>query len=99
MTISAEEKTRRMRFAREEAASCWCGPTTSHIPMDVVLAEAFAVKLVAQMYAPHLGCATTGELLEELKARSDLSYKTLADGEPPCTCSNGHGTCEACDRP
>lgn len=70
---------RRLRFAREIAAQVWCRPDTSSIPMDVVLAEAFAQVLVEEMYAPHLGCATTKELIDEISARSDLSYKTVED--------------------
>ena len=50
--------------------------------LDTVLAEAFARILVNIMYAPHLGCATTRQLLEEIAARvGDLDYKTVPDGE------------------
>ena len=75
--ISQEEVERRMRFAREKAAQAWCDPTTSDREMDVALAEAFAKILVEEMYAPHLGCATTREILTEISARVDLEYKTV----------------------
>lgn len=45
--------------------------------MDVVLAEEFAKILDAEMSKPNLGCATTRQLLAELKARSDLDYSTV----------------------
>lgn len=66
-----------MTFARMEAAQAWCAESTKHKEMDVELAEQFAKILVEHMYAPRLGCATTGELLDEVKARVDLSYSTV----------------------
>lgn len=73
-----QEHERRMVFARQKAAAAWQQPATSAKPMEVDLAEAFAEILVEQMYAPHLGCATTGELFLELQARTDnLDYKTI----------------------
>ena len=75
--MKKEEHERRMGFAREEAAKAWCGEITQHLTMDPELAEEFAKILVEHMYAPHLGCATTGEIIEELKARSNLEYKTV----------------------
>lgn len=75
------EGRRRMEFARHRAAQIWCQPGLGQKVMDVDLAEAFARVLVVEMYEPHLGCATTGELIEELKARSDLGYKTIGGGE------------------
>jgi len=68
---------RRMNFARQEAAKAWCAEKTRDKTMDAELAEEFAKILVDHMYAPHLGCATTGEIIEELKGRSDLDYKTI----------------------
>ena len=38
-----------MEEARATAAQCWCDPETSHIPMDVVLAEAVARRIAAWM--------------------------------------------------
>jgi len=70
-----------MLFARELAAQAWCKEETKHTDMDVNLAEAFAEILVKEMYDPHLGCATTEELLDEVKARVDLNYKTTAKVE------------------
>ncbi len=49
--------------------------------MDTALAEAFAEILVKEMYSPALGCATTGQILDELRARIEvdgkLDYKTI----------------------
>ena len=75
--ISEKERKRRMELALQEAAGAWCEEKTSDKIMDPVLAEAFAKILVVHMYAPHLGCAITGELIDEIKARSDLEYKTI----------------------
>lgn len=73
--MSTQEE--RLSFAREEAAKAWCGGKTSIKEMDVELTEEFAKILVGHMYKPHLGCATTGELLNEITARVDLKYKTI----------------------
>ena len=75
--MDKKEHERRMVFARQEAATAWCGKKTNYKTMDANLAEEFAEILVKHMYEPHLGCATTGEIIEELKARSDLDYKTI----------------------
>jgi len=77
--MDKEKHERRMAFARQEAAQAWCGEKTSRKTMDIDLAEEFAKILVKYMYEPHLGCATTGELIDELKARFDLGYKTIGD--------------------
>jgi predicted transcriptional regulator len=45
--------------------------------MDTRLAEAFAVILERIWDQPWLGNATTGELLDEIKARVNLDYKTV----------------------
>lgn len=45
--------------------------------MDVELAEAFAEILNEIWSKPWLGNATTGELIEELAARSNLNYRTV----------------------
>lgn len=58
-------------------ARAWCQPTTSHIVMDPALAEAFAVILDDVWSKPWLGNATTLELLDEIKARVDCSYRTV----------------------
>lgn len=71
------EDEERMVYARMEAAKAWCQDKTSSLIMNVELCEEFAKVLVEHMYEPHLGCATTGEILEELRARSDLEYKTI----------------------
>ena len=67
----------RMQMARELAAQAWCKEKTKDKTMDTDLAESFAEILVQEMYDPHLGCATTEELLNEIKARVDLKYKTI----------------------
>lgn len=76
-----KEKERRMNFARQKAATAWCGKKTSGKTMDAELAEEFAKILVIEMYKPYLGCATTKELIEEIKARIEmdgkLDYKTI----------------------
>lgn len=66
-----------MDLARQRAAQAWCQPETSGIVMDPRLAEAFARILEDVWSKPWLGNATTGELIEELKARFDLSYRTV----------------------
>ena len=71
------EHERRMVFARQEAAKAWCKGETSGLVMLPELCEAFAEILVVHMYEPHLGCATTQEMFEELMARTDLNYMTL----------------------
>jgi hypothetical protein len=64
-------------LALEKAAQAWCRPQTGHIVMDVVLATAFAEILDEVWTKPWLGNATTKELLDEIAARSDLSYRTI----------------------
>ena len=84
------EYERRLNFARQEAAKAWAKVKTVHIldqllssgtikfitTRDVALLNEFAVILVKHIYAPHLGLATTGEMLDEIKARVDCNYKT-----------------------
>jgi len=67
-------------LARQKVAQAWCTPKTSKTEMDINLAEAFADILDKVWHQPWLGNATTGELIEELKARSDLGYRTV-DGK------------------
>ncbi len=79
--MKKEEQERRMGFALQEAAGAWGGEKTKGKTMDVDLAEEFAKILVKHMYAPKLGCATTREILEELKTRIEmdgkLDYRTI----------------------
>jgi len=79
--MKKEEHERRMVFARTEAGKAWLQPKTGGIDMNVNLAEEFAKILVVHMYEPHLGCATTREILEELKTRIEidgkLDYRTI----------------------
>lgn len=72
-----EMKRRRMEFAIGLVANAWCQPKTEKKTMDPVLAKEFAKILVVEMYKPNLGCATTRELLDEIKARVDLDYTTI----------------------
>lgn len=61
------------------SAQVWCNPTTSNIEMDVRLATEFALIIDEITSQAWLGNATTGELLNEISARSDLSYRTVDD--------------------
>lgn len=76
-----EREEARMGFAREEAARAWCGEKTKDKTMDPELAEEFAKILVEHMYQPKLGCATTEELIDEIKTRIEmdgkLKYRTI----------------------
>lgn len=60
-------------LSRERAAQAWCRETTKHKEMDVELAEAFAEILDEIWSQPWLGNASTGEMLEELKARAEIN--------------------------
>lgn len=64
-------------LSRELAASVWTKEDTKSKVMDVDLAEAFAEILDAEMSKPNLGCATTGQMLDEIKARVDCNYSTV----------------------
>jgi hypothetical protein len=79
--LTKEEEERRMGYALQEAAGAWCGDKAKDKEMDADLTEGFAKILVKHMYAPKLGCATTREILEELKVRIEmdgkLDYKTI----------------------
>jgi hypothetical protein len=44
------EKEQRLTLARQKASQAWCTDKTSHIEMDVDLAEAFAIILEREMY-------------------------------------------------
>jgi len=82
--MKKEFKSEQVSYARQEAAKAWCQENTKNTIMDPVLAEEFANILVEHMYEPHLGCATTKELLDEIKTRIEmdgkLDYRTI-DGE------------------
>lgn len=69
------------QFAKEMAAKAWCTPRTSHKVIDTELIEAFAGILDEIWSKPWLGNATTGQLLNELRARVDCNYKTVASNE------------------
>ena len=79
--MKKEEEERRMGFALQEAAGAWCGDKAKNKEMDADLAEEFAKILVKHMYAPKLGCATTREIIEELRTRIEmdgkLDYRTI----------------------
>lgn len=68
------------QLSREKAAQAWCTPKTEKKVMDTELAEAFADILDEIWSKPWLGNATTRELLDEVKARVDLDYKTVEGG-------------------
>lgn len=73
-----------MQLSRERAAQAWCKPTTKNKVMDAELAEAFAEILEEVWSQPWLGNATTGQLLDEIKARVDCNYRTVGPhAEPP----------------
>ena len=84
IVVEKSEHDRRMVFARQKAAQCWCDPETGMIEMDSRLAEAFAKRLVVEMYESRLGCATTAEMLTELAARAEMGgyaeYRTIGNG-------------------
>ena len=81
--MNEKEYERRIVFAREKAAQVWCEKKTQHKTMDVELAEEFAKILVVHMYEPKLGCATTRELIDEIKTRVErdgkLGYRPIDD--------------------
>lgn len=71
------EHERRMEFARMEVSAAWTKEETKDTVMDPILAKELAEIMVIHMYEPHLGCATTCELLDEIKARVNLDYTTM----------------------
>ena len=66
-------------YCIERAAQAWCTPKTESKEMDTELAYAFAEILDEIWGKPWLGNATTRELLDEIRARVDLDYKTVED--------------------
>ena len=81
-TQGVEEERMSIEAARERVAQIWCQPTTENKVMDVVLAEEMAKLLEWAWGQPWLGNATTRELLDELRSRVDLDYKTVQDNHP-----------------
>ena len=79
--MKKEFKSEQVSYARQEAAKAWCQENTKNTIMDPVLAEEFAKILLEHMYSPHLGCATTEELIDEVKTRimmdGKLGYRTI----------------------
>jgi hypothetical protein len=67
------------RLAIEMTVGAWQLPETSDIKMDSKLCGAFAEILDKELWEPHLGCATTKQLLDEISARSNLNYRTIND--------------------
>ena len=62
----------------------WCHPKTQHLVMDTDLAWAIVEEVQTALLADreaYLGCATTAELLEELKVRAFVGgyseYRTV----------------------
>jgi acyl carrier protein phosphodiesterase len=71
-----------IELAREKAAQAWCVSTTQNIVMNPVLAEAFA-EIIDEIWSkPWLGNATTMELINELRARIEMSGKSIAEYRP-----------------
>jgi hypothetical protein len=69
---------------RKALARAYCAhPNTTKV-LDSDLIEAMANEILRLPSRPNLGCATTGELLEEIKARIELDgqlgYRTV-DGD------------------
>jgi hypothetical protein len=67
----------RKEMCLEMAAQAWCDKRTEHLTMIPELAEVFSEMLLHEMYEPSLGCATTEMLLDEIKARVNLNYRTI----------------------
>lgn len=65
------------QLSREKAAQAWCKPKTCGKEMDGDLAEAFAEILDEIWSQPWLGNATTGQLLDEIRARVNTNYRTV----------------------
>ena len=65
--------TRKEEFMQAVARG-WCHEKTSGKTMDTDLAMAITEELL-KLKIPNLGCATTGALIDEVKARIDLDGK------------------------
>lgn len=74
--VIAEEGTKqRHEQIMGAVARGWCHEKNCHKTMDTDLAMAISEeveKLIRTDICPRLGCATTGQLLEELKARVEI---------------------------
>lgn len=77
-------ETNRTAEIRGAIARGWGHPKTQNKVMDVDLAEAICLEiedLFANFKEPQLGCATTRELLNEIKVRIEvngkLDYRTI----------------------
>lgn len=70
-------------LAKEMAAQAWTKKETEKLVFNEKLAEAFAEILDGVLLAPHLGCATTGDLIDEIRARCEVNgtigYRTIDD--------------------
>ncbi len=60
----------------------WCHPDTEHLVMDEKLAYAIVEEIEKIDNEPNLGCATTMELIDELKTRVEMfgtfsNYRTI----------------------
>ena len=77
-------KTMASEKALQRVGIAWTTPETEHITLDSALGIAFA-NIVDEIWAedikPNLGCATTGELIDEIRARVELNdtinYRTI----------------------
>lgn len=72
-------------LALRTAAKAWQVPFTAHLTEDPALLHAFANILDKVWSEPWLGKATTGQLLDEVRARVNLSYKTTDPVPAPPT--------------
>lgn len=68
-----KETKRASGLAIEKASQAWCTPKTSSIEMNTELAYAFAEIIDDILSKPWLGNATTGELIDELRARCEIN--------------------------
>ena len=68
-------------LAKQKAAQAWCFDSTKHIPLDPVLAEAFAEILDEIWGQAWLGNATTGEMVAELRARARFNEVEVEEGK------------------
>lgn len=69
------------KLGRGKAAQAWCKIETEKIELNPKLAEAFAEIIDEISSKSYLGNATTGELLDELRARCEfdgtINYRTV----------------------
>ena len=68
-------------LAKQKAAQAWCFDSTKHIPLDPVLADAFA-KILDEIWGQAwLGNATSGEMVAELRARARFNDVEVEEGK------------------